>query len=64
MVIRHARAIPQYVLGHADRLNAIDARLRDIPGLFLVGNSYHGIAINSCLAEAPSVAGSVAAFLR
>ena len=64
MVIRHARAIPQYVLGHADRLNAIDARLRDIRGLFLAGNSYHGIAINSCLAEAPSVAGNVAAFLR
>ncbi len=64
MVIRHARAIPQYVLGHADRLAAIDARLRYLPGLFLAGNSYRGIAINSCLAEAPSVAKRVAASLR
>jgi oxygen-dependent protoporphyrinogen oxidase len=64
MPIRHARAIPQYVLGHADRLVGIDERLRHIPGLFLAGNSYRGIAINSCLAEAPSVADSVAAFLR
>jgi oxygen-dependent protoporphyrinogen oxidase len=64
LVIRHARAIPQYVLGHADRLAAIDTRLRHVPGLFLAGNSYRGIAINSCLADAPSVAGSVAAFLR
>ena len=64
LAIRHARAIPQYVLGHADRLATIDARLREIPGLFLAGNSYRGIAINSCLAEAPSVAGNVAAFLR
>ena len=64
LAIRHTRAIPQYVLGHADRLAAIDARLREIPGLFLAGNSYRGIAINSCLAEAPSVAGSVAAILR
>jgi oxygen-dependent protoporphyrinogen oxidase len=64
MVIRHARAIPQYVLGHADRLNAIDARLRGLPGLFLAGNSYRGIAINACLADAPPVAGAVAAFLR
>ena len=63
MVIRHARAIPQYVLGHADRLTAIEARLREIPGLFLAGNSYRGIAINSCLAEAPSVASAVSAFL-
>jgi oxygen-dependent protoporphyrinogen oxidase len=62
--IRHPRAIPQYVLGHADRLAAIDARLREIPGLLLAGNSYRGIAINSCLAEAPSVAEAVAGFLR
>ena len=64
LAIRHERAIPQYVLGHADRLAAIDTRLREVPGLFLAGNSYRGIAINSCLADAPSVAGSVAAFLR
>jgi oxygen-dependent protoporphyrinogen oxidase len=64
IVIRHARAIPQYVLGHADRLATIDTRLRDLPGLFLAGNSYRGIAINSCLTEAPSVAERVAASLR
>jgi oxygen-dependent protoporphyrinogen oxidase len=64
LVIRHARAIPQYVLGHADRLAAINARLARLPGLFLAGNSYRGIAINSCLADAPTVASSVAAFLR
>ena len=63
MLIRHERAIPQYVLGHADRLAAIDARLSQIPGLFLAGNSYRGIAINACLAEAPAVAGAVSAFL-
>jgi oxygen-dependent protoporphyrinogen oxidase len=64
LAIRHPRAIPQYVLGHSDRLAAIGARLREIPGLFLAGNSYHGIAINACLAEAPSVAARVAAVLR
>jgi oxygen-dependent protoporphyrinogen oxidase len=64
LAIRHERAIPQYVLGHADRLVAISERLREIPGLFLAGNSYRGIAINSCLADAPSIAGSVAKLLR
>ena len=64
LAIRHPRAIPQYVLGHAERLTAITARLRELPGLFLAGNSYRGIAINACLAEAPSVAASVAALLR
>jgi oxygen-dependent protoporphyrinogen oxidase len=64
LAIRHQRAIPQYVLGHADRLAAIDERLRGLPGLFLAGNSYRGIAINACLSDAPLVAGRVAAFLR
>jgi oxygen-dependent protoporphyrinogen oxidase len=63
-VIRHARAIPQYVLGHADRLSAIDLRLRQLPGLCLAGNSYRGIAINDCLAHAPSVADALSCFLR
>ena len=62
--IRHTRGIPQYVVGHSERLKAIEARLREHPGLFLAGNSYRGIAINSCLAEAPRVAEEVAAFLR
>lgn len=62
--IRHPRGIPQYVIGHGDRLKAIAARLRSHPGLFLAGNSYRGIAINACLAEAPRVAEEVAAFLR
>jgi oxygen-dependent protoporphyrinogen oxidase len=64
MVIRHARAIPQYVLGHSNRMAAIDARLRELPGLFLAGNSYRGIAINACLADAARVAESVSARLR
>lgn len=63
-IIRHARAIPQYVLGHAARLTAIEARVREFPGLFLAGNSYRGIAINACIADAPKVAESVASFLR
>jgi oxygen-dependent protoporphyrinogen oxidase len=63
LAIRHARAIPQYVLGHADRLAAIDERLRHHQGLFLAGNSYRGIAINACLAEAPSIAERAASSL-
>jgi oxygen-dependent protoporphyrinogen oxidase len=62
--IRHERAIPQYVIGHAARLAAIESRLRDHPRLFLAGNSYRGISINACLAEARPVAQRVAAALR
>jgi oxygen-dependent protoporphyrinogen oxidase len=62
--IRHVRGIPQYVIGHGDRLKTIAARLLLHPGLLLGGNSYRGIAINSCMAEAPRVAAELAALLR
>jgi oxygen-dependent protoporphyrinogen oxidase len=62
-IIRHARGIPQYTLGHVARLQRIDALLRAHPGLFLAGNSYRGVAINSCIAEAGSIADGVLASL-
>ena len=64
LAIRHERAIPQYVVGHAARLAAIDAELRRHPRLFLAGNSYRGVSINACIAEGPSIAARVAARLR
>jgi oxygen-dependent protoporphyrinogen oxidase len=59
-VVRHTHAIPQYVLGHAERLTAIDERLRNLPGLFLTGNAYRGIAINACIADGLRTAAVVA----
>ena len=58
-VIRHRRGIPQYVTGHLDRLDRINQRLGEHPGLLVAGNSYRGVSINSCIAEAESVAESV-----
>jgi oxygen-dependent protoporphyrinogen oxidase len=55
-VFRHPLGIPQYTVGHLDRLAAIDHRLASLPGFFLAGNSYRGIAINACVAEADDIA--------
>jgi oxygen-dependent protoporphyrinogen oxidase len=55
-VIRHARGIPQYEVGHAARLRAIDARLAALPGLFLAGNAYRGIAVPDVVSDARRVA--------
>lgn len=54
-VVRHSRGIPQYPVGHADKLAYIDERARALPGLWLAGNSYHGIAMNSCMREAETL---------
>jgi oxygen-dependent protoporphyrinogen oxidase len=58
-IIRHARGIPQYVKGHLERLHQIDTLVQAHPGLFLAGNSYRGVSINACIAEAGGVADAV-----
>lgn len=60
-VIRHRRGIPQYTNGHVARLQRIDTLLQAHPGLFLAGNSYRGVSINSCVAEAGAIADNVLA---
>jgi oxygen-dependent protoporphyrinogen oxidase len=42
-------AMPQYNLGHPDKLAQIDAALQKYPGLALAGNGYRGIGIPDCI---------------
>jgi oxygen-dependent protoporphyrinogen oxidase len=51
-VFRHERAIPQYIIGHAKRLAAVDERLRQHPGLVLTGNAFKGVSLNDCVVNA------------
>lgn len=51
-IFRHEKAIPQYVVGHARRLEALADQLSRTPGLILTGNSYRGIGLNDCVAAA------------
>ena len=55
-IFRHPRGIPQYVKGHLARMHQIDALLTPHPGLLFAGNSYRGVSINACIADAPLVA--------
>lgn len=48
-VYRWERAIPQYLLGHSDKLKKINERLRSHNGLYLAGNAYNGIGMNDCV---------------
>jgi protoporphyrinogen/coproporphyrinogen III oxidase len=49
-VIRHQQAIPQYTIGHAKRLDAIEARLWQHKGLLMTGNAFRGVGLNDCVA--------------
>lgn len=55
-IYRHPRAIPQYTLGHLQRLHAVSGRLAQLPGLFLHGNGYRGVALNDSLRLAGEIA--------
>jgi oxygen-dependent protoporphyrinogen oxidase len=55
-IFRHPQAIPQYTVGHGQRLATLDQRLKSYPGLILTGNSYRGIGLNDCVAAAQRAA--------
>jgi oxygen-dependent protoporphyrinogen oxidase len=58
-IYRHDKAIPQYLVGHADKLAAIDRQLEAFPGLVLTGNAYRGVSLNDCVLNASKTAESL-----
>jgi protoporphyrinogen/coproporphyrinogen III oxidase len=60
-IFRHQSGIPQYTVGHLDRLARAQARLAGLPGVVLGGNGYRGVSINACIADAPAIADQVLA---
>lgn len=63
-IVRWDRAIPQYHVGHLERVAEIEARAVSHAGLFLAGNAYHGVAVNDCTDQASVIADRVRAFLE
>lgn len=58
-VTAYRSAIPQYNLGHTERLQKIGEAIRRVPGLWLTGNYLQGPAVGSCIEHALSVAEQV-----
>lgn len=59
-IVRWPQAIPQYVIGHSARVARLEARLARYSGLYLTGNSYHGVAMNDVVEQAGFVASRIA----
>jgi oxygen-dependent protoporphyrinogen oxidase len=63
-VWRHPAAMPQYDVGHLDRLAAIEARLDALPGLALAGGAYQGVGIADCVRSGEAAAERLVARAR
>jgi protoporphyrinogen/coproporphyrinogen III oxidase len=48
-VFRWHLGMPQYTLGHLERLARIDDRCKQIPGLAMAGGSYTGVGVPNCI---------------
>jgi protoporphyrinogen/coproporphyrinogen III oxidase len=56
LVQRWYGAMPQYHVGHLDRVRRIDERLAGLSGLALAGNAYRGVGIPQCITSGRAAA--------
>jgi oxygen-dependent protoporphyrinogen oxidase len=63
-ITRLNKAIPQYKVGHGQRINRIKLELEKIPGLFLTGNYFSGISVSDTIGHARQTAEEVRDFFR
>lgn len=55
-VYRWQGAMPQYHLGHVERVRRISDRVSQLPGLALAGNAYQGVGIPHCICSGEGAA--------
>ncbi len=58
-VFRHVQASPQPEVGHLVRMRTLAARLRELPGVHVIGNGYNGTGIPDCVRQAQAVARAI-----
>jgi protoporphyrinogen/coproporphyrinogen III oxidase len=62
-VVRWTRAMPQYEVGHLERLERIERALEKTPGVFVTGAGYRGVGIPDCIRQGSETAMRVLGFL-
>lgn len=59
MVTRWGGALPQYLVGHLDRVARIRTELQSLPGLVVCGAAYDGVGVPACIASGEAAADQV-----
>ena len=52
LVTRWGGGLPQYAVGHVERVSRIRSAVADVPGLGVCGASYDGLGIPACISSA------------
>ncbi|ADB32783.1 protoporphyrinogen oxidase [Kribbella flavida DSM 17836] len=52
LVSRWGGGLPQYAVGHLDRIDRVEAAVAEQPGLAVCGAAYRGVGIAACVASA------------
>ncbi len=63
-IYRLPRSMPQYTLGHVERVAEIESRIAAIDGLEVAGAAYHGVGIPDCIASGEGAAERIGNYLR
>ncbi len=58
-VARWPASMPQYAVGHLQRIATIEARVAAISGLALAGDAYHGVGIAQCIRSGEAAAAQI-----
>jgi oxygen-dependent protoporphyrinogen oxidase len=62
-VQRWGGALPQYAVGHLDRVASVRRELAALTGLAVCGSAYDGVGIPACIASAELAVSKVVADL-
>ena len=55
-VAKWQNSMPQYEVGHLDRVAAIETRVAQLPNFSLAGNAYRGAGIPDCIRSGEAAA--------
>jgi oxygen-dependent protoporphyrinogen oxidase len=64
VVQRWGGGLPQYAVGHLDRVRRIEQAVAGVAGLAVAGSALHGVGVPACVATARAAAETIAAVVQ
>lgn len=65
IVTRYKNKMPQYTVGHTDRINDVRKEVsKQLPGVFLAGSSYEGVGVPDCIDQSIKAVKAIINYLK